>query len=132
MVVLFAGCLAVGFALLSGGPVASGLCDLFYELPPNSCFSLPETASRLSGLGSHNCLRYAKPRALLSNSFGLRPSQMSDWITGWRVPRVSRASMFPRTGSPAPARRCAGPASRWRRRARHGPAARRGAMGGIE
>lgn len=49
MVFLFAGCLAVGFVLFSGGPVTSGLCDLFYELPPNSYFILHKTTPQLSG-----------------------------------------------------------------------------------
>lgn len=86
MVFLFGGCLAVGFALFSGGPVTSGLCDLFYELPPNSYFILHKTTPQLSGRGSQNWLRFAKPKVLLSNPLGLRASEMSDWITGWQVP----------------------------------------------
>lgn len=85
MVLPFAGCLAVGFVLSSGCPVTSGLCDLFYKLPANSYFSLHKTASQFSGLDRQNWLSFAKPKVLLSNPFGLRPSEMSDWITGWQV-----------------------------------------------
>lgn len=49
MVLLFAGCLAAGFVLFSGGPVTSGLCDLVYKSPPSSYFSLHKIASQFSG-----------------------------------------------------------------------------------
>lgn len=75
MVLLFAGCLAAGFALLSGGPVASGLCDLIYKSPPSSYFSLHKIASLFSGLDRQNWLGFAKPMVFLSNPFGLRPGR---------------------------------------------------------